>query len=212
MKNIDLRNKLNLKKVNSGLQNVISEWKTAIPLILSLIGLFVGTVITKGEESLYNKAGYYINNFLLNDYNYTFYIRLVINLLIPSVFSFIMFFLGLSVYGGLIVSLLPFTFTLFSGIITYYMFSEYTLKGLAYCVIMLFPYLTLALYALIVTSGECITMSQYLLCTLSVKRIKAPDYSIKNYYLNVIKAYIIIVIAALVKTLIEGLFVGLFRF
>lgn len=198
--------------VNSGLHNVMSEWRIAVPLIIALIGLFVGTFVIKGEESVYSKAGYYIENYLLNDYNYTFYLRLIIHLLIPTAFAFVMFFLGLSVYGGLIVSLLPFTFTLFCGIITYYMFSEYTLKGLAYCVIMLFPYLTLSLYALVIISGECITMSQYLLCILSVKRIKAPDYSIKNYYLNTSKSYIIILIAALIKTLIEGLFVGLFSF
>lgn len=212
MKNIDLRNKLKLNKVNSRLQNVMSEWKLAVPLIISLVGLFIGTLIIKGEESVYSKAGYYIENYILNEYSQTFYIRFIIHLLIPTTFAFIMFFLGLSVYGGLIVSIIPFIFNLFSGIITYYMFSEYTLKGLAYCVIMLFPYLTLSLYALIVISGECITMSQYILCNLSIKRIKAPDYSIKKYYSNTVKSYSYILIGALIKTLIEGLFVGLFSF
>lgn len=212
MKNIDLRKTLKLSEFNIGVRNIITEWKIVIPLIISLTGTFFGTFMIKGEGGLYGRTTIIIENYLLKDFSEPFYICFIIYLLIPTVFAVIMFFLGLSVYGGIIVSILPFSFAFFSGIITYYMYSVYTLKGLAYCVIMMFPYSTLVLFALIKITSECITMSQYILCTLSVKRRKIPDYSINKYYVNSLKSYLIIIIAALIKTGIESLFVGLFSF
>lgn len=212
MKNIDLRKTVNLHKYNLNLQNLISQWKIIIPLILSLAGIFIGTFIIKGESTLYNRFGVFIEANILNNSHETFHVNMIIYLLVPTFFAVIMFFMGLSVYGGLIATMVPFVFGLMSGVITYYMYSEYTLKGLAYCVIMIFPYITLSLFSLILITGECITMSQYLLCELSSKHRKAPDYSITKYYINTLKSYVIIIIAAIIKTGIEMLFIGLFSF
>lgn len=191
---------------------MLSEWKFMLPLLVSVIGIVSGTVLIRGESSLYNKAEYLIEEYLLTYNCTTVPIGFIIHLLVPTLFAVIIFFMGLSVYGGLIANVIPFLFSVLIGIITFYMYSEYTLKGLAYCVIMLLPYTTLSLYSLLLITSESICMSQYLLNLLSTKRRKTPDYSINKYYINSIKSYVIIIIASVVKTGIEYLFVGLFRF
>ena len=212
MKKLDFKRTLNLHEYNMRFQRIFSDWKFMLPLSVSVIGILTGTALIRGESSLYNKAEYLIEEYLLANNYTTVPISIIIHLLIPTLLAVIIFFMGLSVYGGLISNVIPFIFSTFIGIITYYMYSEYTLKGLAYCVIMLLPYTTLSLYSLLLITAESICMSQYLLNLLSRKRRKTPDYSINKYYINSIKSYVIIIIASVVKTGIEYLFVGLFSF
>lgn len=212
MKKLDFKRTLNLHEYNIRFQRIFSDWKFMLPLSVSVIGILTGTALIRGESSLYNKAEYLIEEYLLANNYTTVPISIIIHLLIPTLLAVIIFFMGLSVYGGLISNVIPFIFSTFIGIITYYMYSEYTLKGLAYCVIMLLPYTTLSLYSLLLITAESICMSQYLLNLLSRKRRKTLDYSINKYYINSIKSYVIIIIASVVKTGIEYLFVGLFSF
>lgn len=212
MKKISLQKTLNLHQFSSKFNIILSNRKIIFMVIITIIGLVAGTHFIKGEEGIYHKIGSLTEEYILN-YNYeTVYTDFIIHLVIPSLFALILFFGGLSIFGGMLTCILPAVFSFTVGTVAYYLYSVYTLKGLAYCVIMLFPYITLSLLSLIMLSIESISMSQYLLNILNNKKHKFIDYSINRYYVNCLKSYALIIVAAIIKASIDSLFIGLFRF
>jgi hypothetical protein len=60
-------------------------------------------------------------------------------------------------------------------------------------------------------TSESIDMSQVLLKKLT-RSSRMSDYNFNRYYKNCLKSYVFIIIAAAIKTVLDGLFVGLFIF
>lgn len=211
MEKIRIKKPLDLHKFNTKINKIMLNWKIIIPTVISVSGIFAGAVTAKGEGAFYYGIIPYIQKFLIKPENQTNYASLIIYLLVPTLFAAAIFFSGLSVYGNVTVNIIPFTYSFASGLITYFLFQSYTLKGLGYIVIMFLPYAVLSLLALILMSAESIDMSQVLLKKLSRTK-RMSEYSFNIYYKNCIKSYILIIIAAIIKTIIDSLFVGLFIF
>ncbi len=211
MNKIALKKTLNLHRYSVRVTDFISDWKFIVPIISAIIGLTCGSIFSKGEGELYSRLGSYIDSYILNNSFENIYSAFIIYLLIPTIFAIVLFFCGLSVYGGIISNLIPAVYSLIIGIITYYLYSNYTLKGLAYCVIIIFPYAVLSVFSLILITSECISMSQALTKSLS-KNTRGSNYSFNFYYKNCLKSYVFIIVAAVIKTVLDSLFISLFRF
>lgn len=211
MTKINVKKTLNLHKYSIRVTDFISNWKFILPIGLSVFGLAVGANFAKGEGDIYNLFTEYLNKFLLENNTENIISNIIFYLLIPTVFAVVLFFCGLSVYGGLVANAIPFCYSLIIGAITYYFYNNYTLKGLAYCVIIIFPYAVLSLFSLILMTGECINMSQVLAKNLS-KNSKGNDYSFNFYYKNCLKSYIFIIAATVIKVILDSLFISLFSF
>lgn len=211
MTKINVKKTLNLHKYSLRVSSLISDWKFLLPIAFSLAGLAVGACVAKGEGDMYKFFSNYINQFLIENSTLPPISTFVIYLLIPTVFAVILFFCGLSIYGGLISNAIPFFYSLIIGTVTYYLYNNYTLKGLAYCVIIIFPYAVLSLFSLILITGECINMSQLLTKNLN-KNPRSSDYSFTFYYKNCLKSYVFIILATIVKTVLDSLFISLFSF
>ncbi len=211
MKKIKIKKTLNLHKYSIRVNNVILDWRLILVLISTVSGIIIGSLTAKGEGGLYLKVEGFINNYLLNIQAGTTYSVFIIYLLIPTVFAMILFFSGMSLIGIPAACIIPFSFTLISSIVIYYMFDIYALKGLAYIVMMLLPYIIISLLSLVLLSVETIKMSQYLIRTIS-KSKRNMNYNFTVYYKNYLKSYAFIIIACIVKITIEKLFVGLFVF
>ncbi len=211
MEKITLKKTLNLHKYNLRVADIISNWKLILPIGFSVVGLVMGSCLAKGEGDVYLKISELIKQLLLNDSNKSVYASFIIFLLIPTVFAFAIFFSGLSIYGGIIANIIPAFFSFAVSIITYFFYSNYTLKGLAYCVIIIFPYAVLSLLSLILLTGESITMSQVLLKSLN-KNFRSENYKFSFYYKNCLKSYIFIILATILKIIIDKLFLGIFVF
>lgn len=211
MEKLKTKRTLNLRKYRIKLEDMFSEWKIILPVIIAVIGIIAGSIIAKGEGSVYLSISQYIKNLLIRTESQTNYTSVFIYLLIPTVFAVVIFFSGLSVYGSITVNIIPFIYGLLSGIFTYYLFGTYTLKGLGYIVIMFLPYAVFSLFSLILMTSESIDMSQVLLKKLT-RSSRMSDYNFNRYYKNCLKSYVFIIIAAAIKTVLDGLFVGLFIF
>lgn len=211
MEKIKSKKTLNLHKISVKLGVFMSNWKITLPSAIAVAGIFTGTIIAKGESSLYFSAVEYILKLIIKPDNQSNYAGLIMSLLIPTAFAVVIFFNGLSVYGNITVNLIPFVYGMISGLVTYHLFNSYTLKGLGYIVIMFLPYAVLSLFSLILMTAESIDMSQVLLKKLSRSK-RISDYSFSNYYKNCLKNYIYIIIAALIKTVLDSLFADLFIF
>ncbi len=210
MTKVNVKKTLNLHKYSIRVSKLLYDWKYVLPLVTSVAGILSGSALAKGEGALSQYTSNFISSFLSNN-SYEMFAGIIIYLLIPTIFATIIFFCGLSVYGCFASIFIPFCYSGIISIVTYYLYSNYTLKGLAYCVILIFPYAVLSLFSLILISGESITMSGVLLNKLN-KKSRDTEYTFSYYCRNCFKSYIFIILSTVVKSILDRLFIHLFVF
>lgn len=208
---IGTKKTLNFHKYSLKTTEIISNWKLILPVIFTFGGIIAGCIGGKGEGKLFLRLTDYFTTVILMRDIASVGSEFMIYLIFPSVFLILIFFLGLSVYGSVITNAMPLIYGYIVGCISYYMYNEYTLKGLGYCIIMIFPYATLCLLAIVTCCRESINMSEYITQSIS-KTTKFPNYGFAVYYKSFFRNCILIVIASVLKAILEYLFGGLFTF
>lgn len=208
---IGTKKTLNFHKYSLKATEIMSNWKLFLPIIFSFAGIISGCIGGKGEGKLYLKITDYFTTVILTRDITSIGSEFLIYLIFPAVFLIIIFFLGLSVFGALITNVMPLIYGYIIGCISFFLYNEYTLKGLGYCIIMIFPYGTLCLLAIVLCCRESINMSEYIMKSIS-KTTKFPNYGFAVYYKSFFRNLIFIVGASALKTILEYLFGGLFAF
>lgn len=208
---IGTKKTLNFHKYSLKATEIISNWKLFLPIIFSFAGIISGCIGGKGEGKLFLKITDYFTTVILTRDITSIGSEFLIYLIFPAVFLIVIFFLGLSVFGALITNVMPLIYGYIIGCISFFLYNEYTLKGLGYCIIMIFPYGTLCLLAIVLCCRESINMSEYIMKSIS-KTTKFPNYGFAVYYKSFFRNLIFIVGASALKTILEYLFGGLFAF
>lgn len=208
---IGTKKTLNFHKYSLKATEIMSNWKLFLPIIFSFAGIISGCIGGKGEGKLYLKITDYFTTVILTRDITSIGSEFLIYLIFPAVFLIVIFFLGLSVFGALITNIMPLIYGYIIGCISFFLYNEYTLKGLGYCIIMIFPYGTLCLLAIVLCCRESINMSEYIMKSIS-KTTKFPNYGFAVYYKSFFRNLIFIVGASALKTILEYLFGGLFAF
>lgn len=208
---IGTKRTLNFHKYSLKATEIMSNWKLFLPIIFSFAGIISGCFGGKGEGKLFLKITDYFTTVILTRDITSIGSEFLIYLIFPAVFLIVIFFLGLSVFGALITNVMPLIYGYIIGCISFFLYNEYTLKGLGYCIIMIFPYGTLCLLAIVLCCRESINMSEYIMKSIS-KTTKFPNYGFAVYYKSFFRNLIFIVGASALKTILEYLFGGLFAF
>lgn len=208
---IGMKKTLNLHKYSLRVNKIIINWKIIIPICIAAIGLFFGCIAGKGERAVYLKVISFFKDAVINAPEQALLPEYIKYLIYPTIFAGILFFCGMSAYGGFIANLVPFVYLNIIGMISYYMYSTFNLKGLAYCVILLFPYTALSATGIILCASECFNMSDLIIKSIS-KNNKHTDYSFTEFYQKFFRNYFIIAVSAAVKILLDRLFIALFSF
>ena len=208
---IGTKKTLNFHKYSLKATEIMSNWKLFLPIIFSFAGIISGCIGGKGEGKLYLKITDYFTTVILTRDITSIGSEFLIYLIFPAVFLIVIFFLGLSVFGALITNVMPLIYGYIIGCISFFLYNEYTLKGLGYCIIMIFPYGTLCLLAIVLCCRESINMSEYIMKSIS-KTTKFLNYGFAVYYKSFFRNLIFIVGASALKTILEYLFGGLFAF
>lgn len=208
---IGTKKTLNFHKYSLKATEIMSNWKLFLPIIFSFAGIISGCFGGKGEGKLYLKITDYFTTVILTRDITSIGSEFLIYLIFSAVFLIVIFFLGLSVFGALITNVMPLIYGYIIGCISFFLYNEYTLKGLGYCIIMIFPYGTLCLLAIVLCCRESINMSEYIMKSIS-KTTKFPNYGFAVYYKSFFRNLIFIVGASALKTILEYLFGGLFAF
>ena len=208
---IGTKKTLNFHKYSLKATEIMSNWKLFLPIIFSFAGIISGCIGGKGEGKLYLKITDYFTTVILTRDITSIVSEFLIYLIFPAVFLIVIFFLGLSVFGAVITNVMPLIYGYIIGCISFFLYNEYTLKGLGYCIIMIFPYGTLCLLAIVLCCRESINMSEYIMKSIS-KTTKFPNYGFAVYYKSFFRNLIFIVGASALKTILEYLFGGLFAF
>lgn len=208
---IGTKKTLNFHKYSLKATEIMSNWKLFLPIIFTFAGIISGCIGGKGEGKLYLKITDYFTTVILTRDITSIGSEFLIYLIFPAVFLIVIFFLGLSVFGALITNVMPLIYGYIIGCISFFLYNEYTLKGLGYCIIMIFPYGTLCLLAIVLCCRESINMSEYIMKSIS-KTTKFLNYGFAVYYKSFFRNLIFIVGASALKTILEYLFGGLFAF
>ncbi len=208
---IGTKKTLNFHKYSLKATEIMSNWKLFLPIIFSFAGIISGCIGGKGEGKLFLKITDYFTTVILTRDITSIGSEFLIYLIFPAVFLIVIFFLGLSVFGAVITNVMPLIYGYIIGCISFFLYNEYTLKGLGYCIIMIFPYGTLCLLAIVLCCRESINMSEYIMKSIS-KTTKFPNYGFAVYYKSFFRNLIFIVGASALKTILEYLFGGLFAF
>ncbi len=208
---IGTKKTLNFHKYSLKATEIMSNWKLFLPIIFTFAGIISGCIGGKGEGKLFLKITDYFTTVILTRDITSIGSEFLIYLIFPAVFLIVIFFLGLSVFGALITNVMPLIYGYIIGCISFFLYNEYTLKGLGYCIIMIFPYGTLCLLAIVLCCRESINMSEYIMKSIS-KTTKFPNYGFAVYYKSFFRNLIFIVGASALKTILEYLFGGLFAF
>ena len=208
---IGTKKTLNFHKYSLKATEIMSNWKLFLPIIFTFAGIISGCIGGKGEGKLFLKITDYFTTVILTRDITSIGSEFLIYLIFPAVFLIVIFFLGLSVFGALITNVMPLIYGYIIGCISFFLYNEYTLKGLGYCIIMIFPYGTLCLLAIVLCCRESINMSEYIMKSIS-KTTKFLNYGFAVYYKSFFRNLIFIVGASALKTILEYLFGGLFAF
>lgn len=208
---IGTKKTLNFHKYSLKATEIMSNWKLFLPIIFTFAGIISGCFGGKGEGKLYLKITDYFTTVILTRDITSIGSEFLIYLIFPAVFLIVIFFLGLSVFGAVITNVMPLIYGYIIGCISFFLYNEYTLKGLGYCIIMIFPYGTLCLLAIVLCCRESINMSEYIMKSIS-KTTKFSNYGFAVYYKSFFRNLIFIVGASALKTILEYLFGGLFAF
>lgn len=208
---IGTKRTLNFHKYSLKATEIMSNWKLFLPIIFSFAGIISGCIGGKGEGKLFLKITDYFTTVILTRDITSIGSEFLIYLIFPAVFLIVIFFLGLSVFGAVITNVMPLIYGYITGCISFFLYNEYTLKGLGYCIIMIFPYGTLCLLAIVLCCRESINMSEYIMKSIS-KTTKFLNYGFAVYYKSFFRNLIFIVGASALKTILEYLFGGLFAF
>ena len=115
------------------------------------------------------------------------------------IFISISFFAGTSFLGSTISFFSPFLKSVLIGYIGSYFYNEFELKGVLFCLLLLYPYFIITTASLIFASNESVYMSNYIFKTITSKNT-ADNISARLYLLRYLILIIINTVCAAVNS------------
>ena len=196
--------KQNIEK-NTVILNKFNEDKYKIFfLLLSIIGILLGAIffrLNKNTELLEIVS----NNFnALNSGN--FELVIIFLLKFDCLFLIISFFIGTSFIGSTLSFISPMLKCIYIGYLSGYLYTEYELKGVFFCLLLLYPCFTITTTSLIFASNENVYMCQYICKCLNGKN-STDNISIRLFVLRYFLLFIINVVCITITSLVIS-FIG----
>ena len=168
-------------------------------LIVSIFGLFLGALYFRLTDNV-DLIEVVSNNFTkLNSSNFkSIFIFL---LKFDCIFMIINFFVGTSFIGSILSFIFPMIKCIYIGFFSGYLYNEYELKGVLFCLLLLYPCFVITTTSLIFASNENVYMSQHIRNCITNK-ISTDDISIKLFLLRYFILLIINVVCISITSLV----------
>lgn len=177
----------------------LSEKNRILLLFFSVVSILAGTLIYRifPNGDITTEIDSMLNLFNSADWTQIFLFFLQADLL----FLLIAFFIGTS-YIGAVLSALPIILKcVFIGYQSGYLYNEFELKGVLFCLVLLYPCYVITTASLIFACDESIYMSRYLYGTITNKNT-ANDISVKLYLLRYLILFVINLVCIAVNSAI----------
>ncbi len=168
-------------------------------LIISAIAILVGAVSYRFFANTQISEIITDNFKILNsgDFKGVFFYLLKIDL----IFLLLNFFIGTSFIGSTLSFLSPLLKCLYIGYFSGYLYNEFELKGVLFCLLLLYPSFAITTTSLIFASNENVYMSKYVYNCINSNNL-SNDISIKLYLLRYLLLFIINIVCISVTSLL----------
>ncbi len=191
------KTRVNKRKKDCVKTSIKEEKYKVFLLVISVLSILLGCLIFK-----YNKEFSTVN---FDDYFTTLkngnFIEIFLNLIRFDIsFFLLVFFIGTSFIGKLFIFIPPMLKSLIIGYISSFMYCEYKINGIMFCLIVLYPFFAITTSTLVFAANESAFMSNYVRNVITNKNT-ADDTSIKLYFMRYLILIGINIICALVNTL-----------
>ena len=134
------------------------------------------------------------------------------SLAINLIFVLCAFILGLCAVGLPFLSILPIIKGIGIGMLTGFLYSNFALQGLGYCVLILYPGLMPAVYALLLSCTTGVKSSYNMLLSLSSNKAIKGETNLKIYCIKFLIFFMLIIFSSVIDAVVIRLFSGFFSF
>lgn len=203
---------LNLKRCNGIFEFLVKNNILIILTAFFIIGLAIGIFILDSRESLFSFTDGFIDNYISERSGEGFF-RITVNSFLNSMlFIAVAFICGASMLGIILLPICVSANGFLYGMIASFLYSEYSLNGVAFYAVMILPAAIVSIIALILASKESVKFS-LLLARLTI-RTTAPlnlSFDFKNYCGKYLSYSLIILISAIIDAVLSSNFLKSFN-
>lgn len=177
----------------------LDEKNRVLLLIISIISILAGAFVYRFIPNDDITAEF---DSMLNLFNSADWTKILLYFLQADlVYLLISFFIGTS-YIGAVLSALPIIFKcIYIGYQSGYLYNEFELKGVLYCLVLLYPCYVITTSSLIFACDESIYMSRYLYGAITNKNT-ANDISVRLYLLRYLILFVINLVCIAINSVI----------
>lgn len=177
--------------------DLLGEKNRVLLLIVSIVFILAGALVYRffPNSDITSEIDSTLKLFNSDDWTDIFLFFLQADLM----FLVISFFIGTSFIGAVLSPLPIILKCIFIGYQSGYLYNEYELKGVLFCLVLLYPCYVITTSSLIFACDESIYMSKYLYGTINNKNT-ANDISVKLYLLRYLILFVINVICIAVNS------------
>lgn len=181
--------------------------------VVFFIGLLSGNLIVKSSESTYNNIFRLFNDYILSSTGQTFLKSFFTQSVYNTTIIMTMFVFGLCAIGFPLPILITFVKGISIGALSSFLYTQYTLKGFGFCMLVLYPIQILHCLILLRAGKECFNMSINLVRYITGNKQKNDEiYSLKMYILRFAILLVSVVIISLISTAMTNYINPLFNF
>lgn len=199
------KNKAITRKNYSVFENIINEKYKVVLVIIAIISILMGSILYDkfAETSLIEIINDKIELFKTDNL-----LRIFLFLFKTDILYFLItMFIGTSFIGTPLI-ILPISLKcLVTGYLGAYMYNEFELKGVLFCLLFVFPYTAITTTSLLFASNESVYMSKTCLNAITNKNT-ADNISVKLYILRYLILIIINGVCALFNSALIVLFIN----
>ena len=177
------------KKIN--LNQIYSEKYKLLLLIISILSVLFGAICYKNLDNIQLTQAITESFKILvsSDFKSIFMYLFKLDI----VYFLICFFIGTSFIGSILTFIPPAIKCLYIGYLGGYLYNEFELKGVLFCLLLLYPCFAITTTALIFASNENVYMSRYIYNCLN-GRSTTDNISLRLYLLRYILLFSIITV------------------
>ncbi len=186
------------------LKTVMTEkWQVVLLVSLFWAGLFVGSFfINNAEGEIVTQINSIMQDNFSSRSSDTLFGLFSDAFVKYGVFLALAFFFGLCGLGYPIVIIVPLLCGIANGLMTGYLYQNFGIHGLFYCLLTMYPSLAIAVVSLIMGACESMEMSKTILAILMDKHHLTTENPLKRYAYQYAILLAVIIFACLVETVL----------
>lgn len=201
------------KRISDFILSLKESWRLVLLVSVFICGLIIGAFAVKNNDSLLSsQLEEIIKTSIIKKNDLTFLKSFIDSLISDLMFLIITFSLGLCAIGIPAISVIPLIKGFSLGITGAYIYLNYSVKGVCYCLLVLFPAQIISAAILIFACNESFYMSADLFSTINNKSIIKDKNLVRLYLTRFGLLSILMILTSLFDALLSKLFSSIFSF